>query len=217
MKKGIVLLSGGFDSPVAAHLMLEKGYDLVFAHCYNNPYADDRELDKCRLVIQYFAKKYNKAFKFYIIPHGKDLTAIMKETTRGLTCLFCRRMMYRLAAGVAKLEKADFLVSGENLGQVASQTLDNLSAIDPSVDIEVIRPLLTYNKNEIIKIAREIGTYDISVMPSMCCTATPRNPATRAKLHFVEKEEGRRLDVKEMTSTALDNLEVSMIDAYTTF
>ena len=149
--------------------------------------------------------------KLYIIKHGFiDQAEIIKKCERRYTCVLCRRMMFRIASAIAKIEKADFLITGENLGQVASQTLDNLVVVTDVVKIPILRPLLTYDKQEIMDLAKEIGTYDLSILPSNNCSAVPNKPATSAKLDKILEEE-KKINIKNLIDKAADGLEEIII------
>ncbi|MDI6738018.1 MAG: hypothetical protein QME12_05910 [Nanoarchaeota archaeon] len=132
-----------------------------------------------------------KPVKMYIVNHGNNQQEIMKKTTSRYRCVLCKRLMFRIAEKIAVNEKADFIITGDNLGQVASQTLQNMAVIESVIKILVLRPVLCNDKVETIKIAKEIGTYDISIQASSCCGALPDNPVTKAKRDNVEREEGK--------------------------
>jgi len=174
--KAIILLSPGIDSPVAAHLMKEKRLELIGL----NFFIDNHD------AVDKIAKKLGIK-KVHYISHKEILTQIKNNTNPKYTCLLCKRVMYRIAENLAKKEKAEFIVTGENLGQVASQTLDNLAVLDESIKTNVLRPLLCFDKNEIINIAKKINTYELS--ENKKCLFVPGHPATKAKLEIIKKEE----------------------------
>ncbi|PIN78983.1 hypothetical protein COY26_02250 [Candidatus Woesearchaeota archaeon CG_4_10_14_0_2_um_filter_33_10] len=174
--KAIILLSPGIDSPVAACLMEEKGLELIGLNFFMD---NHNAVDK-------IAKKLGIK-KVHYINHKEILTQIKNNTNPKYTCLLCKRVMYRIAENLAKKEKAEFIVTGENLGQVASQTLDNLAVLDESIKTNVLRPLLCFDKNEIINIAKKINTYELS--ENKKCLFVPGHPATKAKLEIIKKEE----------------------------
>ncbi|MBU0536034.1 MAG: hypothetical protein KKE20_03650, partial [Nanoarchaeota archaeon] len=117
------------------------------------------------------------------------MAEMIKKIDRRYTCLVCRRLMFRLAEKLAKQEKADFIVTGENLGQVASQTLDNLAVNDQATKMMILRPVLCYDKQDIVNMAKEIETYEISIEPPGCCRLVPSNPATKSTLEIIKREE----------------------------
>ncbi len=205
--KGILLLSSGIDSPVAGYLMLRKGVDLIAVHMDNQPLVNALPKEKTIKLAKKLAELSGKKIKLYIVPHGKSQIEMIKKTERRYQCVLCRRMMLRIAEKIAEKENADFIVTGENLGQVASQTLQNIAAEETAVHTMILRPLLCNDKVETIKIAREIGTYDISIEAGMCCAAVPKNPATKARREAVEREE-EKINIQEMAEKAMGSAEV---------
>lgn len=189
--KLISLISGGIDSPVATYLMLKKGIDIVAVHMDNRPFTDDKTIGKFLKLIGHLEKISNKKIKTYIVPHGNAQMEFAKNCRRKLHCLLCRRMMYRVAEEIAGIEGADAVITGESLGQVASQTLINIEVESRAIKIPVLRPLIGFDKEDTIRIAREIGTYEISTMPGLCCTIVPKMPATQARLEGVLAEESK--------------------------
>ncbi|MBU1204540.1 MAG: hypothetical protein KKA61_00445 [Nanoarchaeota archaeon] len=182
--KAIILLSPGIDSPVAAHMMKKKGLELIGLNFFiNNHNAVDK-----------IAKKLGIS-NIHHISHKEILTEIKNKTNPKYTCLLCKRMMYRIAEKLAKKQNAKFIITGENLGQVASQTLDNLAVLDNAVKIPILRPLLCFDKNEIIDIAKNIKTYGLS--ENKKCLFVPRHPSTKAKLEIIKKEESK-LDLNKI-------------------
>jgi len=205
--KLVSLISGGIDSPVAAYLMLRKGQDIVALHFDNRPFTDDKQLNKARRVVKKLEEISGKKVKMYIVPHGQTQIQIARNTIRKLGCLLCRRMMYRVAEKVAEKEGASALVTGESLGQVASQTLRNIRNEEEAIRIPILRPLIGLDKVEIESIARKIGTYEISVAPGLCCTIVPQKPSTHSNLEAILKEEAS-LDLEGMASAALEKAEI---------
>ncbi len=187
MEKAIVLLSTGIDSPVASHLMKNK-LELIFLH-----FSTSNNNKK----IETLKNKINKDSKLIIIDQTIPLQEIKKHTNPKYTCILCKRMMYRIAEALAKKHKAKYILTGESLGQVASQTLDNLTVLDQATKLTVLRPLLAYDKEEAITIAKKIGTFDISIQDQHTCPFLPKNPATKSELKKIEAEENK-LDIKEI-------------------
>jgi len=208
--KVVSLISGGIDSPVAAALMLEKGLEVVFVHLDSRPFSCSGIIEKTRELVDILSKRYDVKPKFYVVPHSKIQTEIMEKIDHKSLCVICRRMMYRVAENIAKKEGAQAIVTGENLGQVASQTLDNLSVEDASVKIPLLRPLLSYDKNETIAIAKRINTYWVSILPGSCCKFTPKFPETRAELGVIEKME-KQFDLKKMVADAVEKATVESL------
>ena len=186
IKKVVCLLSGGIDSPVAAHMLMKQGVEVIAAHMVTCPATDDVPRQKVERILEKLNIK-----RSYFVEHGKNLRRIRENCTPRFTCVLCKRQMLREAEKIAKIENADAIVTGDSLGQVASQTLINLETETQAVEIPVIRPLIGFDKEDIIKVAREIGTYEISILKDSGCFAVPKNPATNAKVGDVLEEEGK--------------------------
>jgi len=202
--KAICLVSGGIDSPVAAWLAMRKGCEPIFLYYDNSPFTDEttkeRAIDAVKKLREY---SLEKRVKLYVIPHGEDLAEILRDCPRNLTCVLCRRMMYRVAEKVALMENADAIVTGEIIGEHASQTLINLRVESEALSqVSVLRPLVGMDKLEVERLARNIGTFDASTRPASCCTGPPRKPRTRASLEEVRQAE-RRLKIGEMITKDL--------------
>lgn len=188
--KVVSLFSGGIDSPVATWLMMKRGCRVIPIYFDNSPYTDQSALDKAMSVIK-ILREYATHDKFYmyVVPHGKTLEKIINQAPHNLTCILCKRTFYRVATVIAKKEGAKGIVTGESLGQVASQTLDNLMVLNESTSLPIYRPLIGLNKLEIEEIAKKIGTYEPSSTGVTSCKATPEKPATKAKLEKVKSSE----------------------------
>jgi len=184
-------MSGGIDSPVAAEMILSQGHELVAVHMDNTPFTDECPLNKVRDHLKLLEQKYGTRIPLYVLPHGLTQIALMRNTDRHFGCVLCRRFMWRSAERVAQLEGATFLVTGEALGQVASQTLANMRTATTVVKIPIVRPLIGLDKTEIEEKARALGTYTISTRPGICCQAVPDKPATRSTLAQMEREESK--------------------------
>ncbi|MDP6459872.1 MAG: tRNA uracil 4-sulfurtransferase ThiI [Candidatus Hydrothermarchaeota archaeon] len=187
--KALALISGGIDSPVAAWMMMKRGADIIALFMDPSPLVDERTIKRAMASIEKLTAWKNEAVKTYIVPYGEVLIELLKAEDAKLGCVLCKRAMYRAAQLIAEQEKAKALITGESLGQVASQTMENLAVIDDAVSMLVYRPLIGYDKEEIIQIAKEIGTYEISIMPANCCLGPPRYPETKATLGRVRKAE----------------------------
>lgn len=187
--KIVVLMSGGIDSPVAAYL-LAQNHEVILFHMDNRPFTDDRERGKVEKLVKKLREAAGKEMALYTAPHGAvSQAAFAKACTSRYQCVLCKRMMLRTAQALAKKLGADAIGTGESLGQVASQTLQNMYVEESVVDIPVLRPLLGLDKTEIMEIAREIGTYEISVLPAGGCTAVPSKPSVKAELEKILEEE----------------------------
>lgn len=207
MSKAVSLISGGIDSPVATHLMLRKGLEIIFVHFDNRPFTDEKSIKKTKDLVKKLAKIHSKKFKFYFIPHGETQAKMIEKCNHKNLCVLCRRMMYRIAEKIARKEKALALITGENLGQVASQTLDNLAVEKQAVKLPLLQPLLGFDKEDIIKIAKEISTYTLSIQPGLCCTVTPKHPLTRGELADIKAEE-KKLNIPMIVKEAVSKAEV---------
>jgi len=205
--KLLCLISGGIDSAVAAYLMLEKKHEVEFVHFHNWPFTSRKNWNKSRELIQSLAKEFKKPLKFHVIQHGANLVESKKvEGVKShLTCVICRRAMLREAEMLANSLGSDALLTGENIAQVASQTMQNLLVEHNAIKIPIIQPLIGLNKREIIDTAKKVGTYELSVGVTCDCRAVPKKPATRAKLETVKALEDQ-IDSKKLAKTALGTL-----------
>jgi tRNA uracil 4-sulfurtransferase len=192
-----MLMSGGIDSPVAMHYLLRQGHELLAVHLDNRPFTDDSPLSKVVDHLKVLRERYQQPIPLYVLPHGPTQITLMRETDRHVGCVLCRRFMWRSAEKIAEREGATFLVTGEALGQVASQTLSNMRNATASVSLPIVRPLIGFDKSEIEAVAKSIGTYEISTRPGICCQAVPDKPATRSNLVQILQEE-ERIDVDQM-------------------
>ena len=207
MAKLVSLISGGIDSPVATYLMIRRGVEIVAVHMDNRPFTDDKNLDKALHLVRHLQKLTGNPIKTYIVPHGPNHIAFARNCDRHLHCLFCRRMMYRVAERIAEREGAVGILTGESMGQVASQTVQNLNVVNQVARLPIIRPLIALDKEEIIGIARRIGTYEISTLPGLCCTIVPKQPSTAAKLPDVLEEEAK-IAIDDLVEKSLEGMYV---------
>ena len=195
--KAVVLLSGGIDSPVAGYLIGKKGAEIVGVHSLMGNKWPKKINELCKKIT-------DKPLKLYGVPHSETLKEVISKCDRKYTCLICKRFMYRYAEKIAEKEGAKFVVTGENLGQVASQTLENLEVIDASIETPIVRPLIAFDKEDVIRIAKEIDTYDISIKDVKPCEFVPDSPATQAREMTVIREE-QKLDVDGLVEKAIKN------------
>ena len=151
--KVVATISGGIDSPVAAYLMLKQGVEVVAFHMDNTPFIGDGARKKTIMVVTRLEEVTGKQIKLYIAPHGPNLAAFCRHCSPNLTCLLCKRMIMRIGQRIAENEGGQALVTGDSLGQVASQTLQNLVVTSDAVTIPILRPLIGLDKLEIIRIA----------------------------------------------------------------
>ena len=195
--RGILLISGGIDSPVAGYLMGKQGLDLVLVHFDNRPFTSDNEVEKAISLMKQLDNALGKESLRLLVPHGNAQAEFAKCCRRNMECVLCRRMMLRVAEKLAKKHDAGFIVTGESLGQVASQTLANINVEERSTSLPVLRPLIGFDKVEIERIAKAIGTYDISIRPGLCCTIAPKKPSTYSKIADAMDEE-TKVDIEKL-------------------
>ncbi len=188
--KVISLLSGGFDSPVAAWRMMKRGAEVVFVHFYSYPNTSKSSIEKVKELAKILSE-YQGGAKIYLIPFLDIQKKILASAPAKLRVILYRRFMVRIAEMAAEREKALGLVTGDSLGQVASQTLENMRAVSEVATLPIFRPLIGDDKQEIIELSKKIDTHDISKEPfDDCCSLfTPAHPETRANLQFVKKSE----------------------------
>ena len=195
MARGVMLMSGGIDSPVSLYYLLRQGHEMVAVHMDNRPFTDDTPLEKILDHLKVLDERFGRKVPLYVLPHGPTQITLMRNTDRHVGCVLCRRFMWRSAERVAEREGATILATGEALGQVASQPLRNMRSATASVRLPIVRPLIGLDKQEIESVARSIGTYGISTRPGVCCQAVPDRPATRSNLIQIVREE-ERVDVE---------------------
>ncbi len=212
MGHSLMMLSGGIDSPVAAYLMLKRGIRISCIHFASPPYTQEGVIYKLKDLLSTL-NRYQSKIDLYIVPFTRLQEAIYQYVRPSYTITIMRRMMYRLAEGLAKQKSIPILVNGESIGQVASQTLESLNTINAVTSMPVIRPLATMDKNDIISIARRIKTYDISIQPfEDCCTIfTPKNPETKPLSSHAEKEEAR-FAYTSLIDEAMENIQHLVIE-----
>ena len=208
----LCLLSGGIDSPVAAFMMACRGCRVHFVFFDNQPFLGRGGYDKVLIL----AKKINHfqtRGTLFVVPFQDVQAAIRDHCNEENRVVLYRRMMYRIAAEIADRQGSLALVTGESLGQVASQTLENLAAVSCVTSVSVFRPLIGMNKESIISRAKEIGTYETSIepQPDCCSVFMPKNPATRSKIPFLERDE-EKIPWKELCDDALAKVEIIKVD-----
>lgn len=207
--EGMVLLSGGIDSPVAAYMMAKRGLKLHAIHFHSAPYTS--EMAKQKVVdLAGIVKNYSGPIVLHVIPFTDVQLKIHEKCPAELMITIMRRFMMRIAERVAKANSCGALITGESLGQVASQTMESITVTNSVIeDLPVFRPLIGMDKTEIMDIARNIDTYDTSILPyEDCCTVfLPKNPVIRPKLETVLKAEAK-LDVETLIAACIENQEI---------
>jgi tRNA uracil 4-sulfurtransferase len=189
--RALVLLSGGIDSPVAAYMMARQGVELVLVHFDNRPFTSDAEVEKARRLMEQLDRVSGRRLMKVLVPHGESQAEVATNCRTNMQCVLCRRTMFRVAERLARRYGAQAIVTGESMGQVASQTLANIHVEERATSLPVLRPLIGLDKVEIEKSAKEIGTYDISTMPGLCCTIAPKKPSTYSRLESALEEEAK--------------------------
>ena len=209
--KVVGLLSGGIDSPVASILAMKRGAAVTFVHFHSVPLTTEESIDKVKQITTVLSH-YQSRIHLYLVALTPIQKEIMVKTKEKYRIILYRRFMFRIAEIIARKEKARALVTGESLGQVASQTLDNIAAIEAVSSMPILRPLIGLDKLEIINLAKDYGTYDISILPDQdCCSLfLPKSPATKAKKKFIEAEE-ENLAVDNLVQDAIDSIEIIKI------
>lgn len=200
--KALLLLSGGIDSPAAGWLMLKRGATLEAVHFLSPPYTGPASREKVVELCQVLAR-WGGPIRLHFIPITELQLQVKEKAERSLTVLLYRRFMVRLACRLAAEQKALALISGESLGQVASQTMDNLACIEAVADRPILRPLIAADKDETVRLAQRIGTFAISIRPheDTCSLFVPRHPAIHGRPWLLEREE-ERLPLDELLERA---------------
>jgi thiamine biosynthesis protein ThiI len=199
------LLSGGIDSPVAAFRVMRRGCRVLFVHFHSYPILSRASQEKVRELVALLTR-YQYDSRLMLVPFGEIQQRVVLAVPPPLRVVIYRRLMMRIAEALARRNRAQALVTGEVVGQVASQTLENLAAINSVVRMPVLRPLIGTDKDEITVEAERLGTYPISIIPDQdCCTLfTPRHPVTKARMADVERAEAA-LPIEEIVNAAVDS------------
>lgn len=211
--RGMLMLSGGIDSPVAGYFAMKRGVEIEAVHFASPPYTSEQALQKAKDLTAKLAP-YVGSIQFIEVPFTEVQEEIKKVVPQGYWMTITRRMMLRLTDEICKLRNGLIILNGESLGQVASQTLQSMVAINEVTNRPVVRPVATMDKLEIIEVAQEIDTFELAIQPfEDCCTIfAPPQPKTRPKLEKVHLYE-ERLEIEGMMQRALANLKISTITA----
>ena len=210
--KTACLMSGGIDSPVAAYKLMRRGAPQIFVHFHGHPFTDASSQEISREVVRVLTR-YQYKSKLYLVPFGEIQREVTLHCEAPYRILLYRRLMLRIAEAIAKREGALGLVTGDNLGQVASQTLENMASIDDAANMPVYRPLVGEDKHTIVELAQQIGTFELSTTPHIqdCCPLfMPTRPATHSSVKQMRKIEGC-LDVPEVVQSALRGASVETV------
>ncbi len=203
-----VMLSGGIDSPVAAYYTMKRGTRAVFVHFHSVPLVSPASVDKVKRTVE-ILRKYQPKATLYLVEFASIQNEIFAHCDPRYLVLLYRRFMVRISTKIGTLAHAKALVTGESIGQVASQTIENITVVEQASSIPILRPVIGFDKHEIIDIAKSIGTYEVSIEPHQdCCTLyVPAHPATKARLIDIEKEESK-LEVDHLVEKAVDTVEI---------
>jgi len=207
--KATLLLSGGIDSPVAGYMIAKRGVVVNAVHFYSYPYTSERAKDKV-IALAKLMSNYCGRVNLYVVPFTDIQLAINKLCPPELLTLIMRRIMMRIAERIAHNTGAQALITGESIGQVASQTMEALGVTDNAVEMPVFRPVIGMDKEEIVQIAKKIDTYETSILPyEDCCTVfVPKHPKTKPKLEQIFEAEVALADIDEMMAKAIEAMEV---------
>ena len=206
------LLSGGIDSPVAAWRMMKRGCRVVFVHFHSVPYLPATSQAKARALVERLTE-WQYTSRLHLVPFGEIQREVVLSVPPPLRVIVYRRLMLRIAEAIARRSGSLALATGESLGQVASQTLENIACIDAAATLPVLRPLIGMDKLEITAQAQQLGTFDISIEPDAdCCTLfTPKHPATRTTLEEIAAAESK-LDLPRLTTSGADSATLEITD-----
>ncbi len=206
--KGVLLLSGGIDSPVAGYMMAKRGLELTCVYYHSHPYTSERAKEKV-IDLAKILTKYTGPIKLYVAPFTEIQMQIIEKCKENELTIIMRRFMMQVAEQVAKKENALALVTGESLGQVASQTLESMMVTNSDLELPVFRPLVGMDKIDIIDISRKIDTYETSILPfEDCCTIfVPKHPKTKPRLNDIKSSE-ELLDVEKLIDNCMQNMEI---------
>ena len=209
--KATLLISGGIDSPVAGYMMAKRGLILSAVHFYSYPYTSERARDKV-VELAGLLSKYAGPIRLFLVPFTDIQMKIYDECHEKETTVIMRRLMMKIAERIAVSEESRALITGEALGQVASQTLESLCVTNDAVSMPVFRPLIGFDKDEIMELARKIGTYETSILPyEDCCTVfVPKHPVTKPDLETLRASEAA-VDFSELIEKAIADTELMTV------
>ena len=208
MRKFISLLSGGLDSPIAAYVMIKKGFTPAFLTFLTSDDYEDSLKKKVINVVKILTTFTNDKLKIYFINHDNNLEGFKQACDRKLTCVLCKRLMIRIAKQLGKLEGTNIIVTGDILGEQASQTLDNLYSYNNIIqEFILLRPLIGCDKQEVINLNKQIGLYNTSSESSAGCQFNPQYPETHAKLFEVEDSE-LKVNISDLVENSIKSAEI---------
>ncbi len=212
--RAALLISGGIDSPVAGYMMAKRGLELIAVHFASPPYTSERAEQKVHSLLKQVSK-YSGRITLFVVPFTEIQELIKDNCPEDIFTVIMRRMMMRVSQKIAAKEHAGALITGESVGQVASQTMPAIACTDAVCEMPVFRPLIGMDKDEVVAISRKIETFDISILPyEDCCTVfTPKHPKTKPTIEYVEECE-KALEVDRLVDEAVANTRFLFINAY---
>ena len=197
----MLLLSDGIDSPVAGYQMANQGVELIVLHFTTSVDDPDGQLANAKDIVTRLEASVGTSIRVFVVPHTETLKTLSAKCRKNLTCVLCKRMMLRVAGALAEDTGSAFIITGDSLGQVASQTLANLFVEEQATQVPVLRPLIGMDKVEITRIAKAIDTYEISASSGTHCVFAPERPSTNSTQEEVSEEE-ERTDVHSIAAEA---------------
>ncbi len=206
--RGLLMLSGGIDSPVAGYQIIKRGVELYYIYFESRPHTSIEARNKV-ISLARKLERYNSHGKLFVVNFTKIQETIYKNLDTDYLITIMRRMMYRIAEKIAKRNKCLSIVNGESVGQVASQTLSSMIAVNDVTNYPILRPLCSFDKLDIIEISKKIDTFDISILPyEDCCTVfVPKHPVINPNLKYIYEEESK-IDFEPLLKEAIDNIEI---------
>lgn len=208
IRKFISLLSGGLDSPIAAYVMIRRGFTPIFLSFLTSDDYEESMKKKVIKMVKTLSEFTPDELKIYFINHDNNLEGFKQVCDRKLTCILCKRLMLRIAQQLGNLEETNIIVTGDILGEQASQTLDNLYSYNNIIqDFILLRPLIGCDKQEVIDLNKKIGLYKISSEVSAGCTFNPQYPETHAKMSEVEDSE-LKVNIPELVEKSINDAEL---------
>lgn len=201
--KVVSLVSSGLDSPIATYLVSRFVDELIIVHADGRPLCDDLEMKNFETLVKKLVSVCECPCTIISIPHGSVLQAYLSQGASRFTCVFCKRMLLRYADEICNRYDASAIVMGDSLGQVASQTLKNIKTIELVVNYPILRPLIGFDKDEVVSYSRKLGLFEVSTLQGGSCLAVPDKPATEAKQDQIISEESH-LDIDSLIQSALD-------------
>lgn len=209
--KGVLLLSGGIDSPVAGYMMAKRGLEQIAVYYHSHPYTSEKAKDKV-IELARILSGYTGSMKLYVVSFTKIQMDIIEKCQEDELTIIMRRFMTKIGEEIAKRENALAIVTGESLGQVASQTLQSMYVTEAGIEMPVFRPLVGMDKVDIMDMARKIGTYETSILPyEDCCTIfVPKHPKTKPRLSDIERSE-TLLNKEELIANAIEEAEIIIV------